>query len=97
MNKAGRRVRALRGDKLPESTGGKLIAWGMNSKFPGETGLDSLGEVLICWGSDSFESLIYRRGTIFRARLPRMLVKNICMLLLGNVELCGRVPNFFEI
>ena len=28
MNKAGRRVRALRGDKLPESTGDKLTAWG---------------------------------------------------------------------
>ena len=26
LNKAGRRVRALRGDKLPESTGDKLTA-----------------------------------------------------------------------
>ena len=32
-------------DKLPESTGDKLTAWGdMNSNFPGETRLDSSGE-----------------------------------------------------
>ena len=33
-------------DKLPESTGDKLTAWGMDSNFLGETGLDSPGEVL---------------------------------------------------
>ena len=33
MNKAGRRVRVLRGDKLPESTGDKLIAWGYGFQF----------------------------------------------------------------
>ena len=39
-------------DKLPESAGDKLTAWGyVDSNFPGETGLDSPGEVLIYWGS----------------------------------------------
>ena len=33
MNKAGRRVRVLRGDKLPESTGDELIAWGYGFQF----------------------------------------------------------------
>ena len=46
MNKAGRRVRALRGDKLPESTGDKLIAWGYEFQISWGTRLDSLGEVL---------------------------------------------------
>ena len=53
-----------------------LLLGEMNSNFPGETGLDSPGEVLNCGGSDSFEYLIYRRGTIFRPRLSGMLVKN---------------------
>ena len=37
-------------DKLPESTGDKLTARGDGSNFPGETGLDSPGEVLNCIG-----------------------------------------------
>ena len=68
----------------------------MDPNFPGDTGLDSLGEVLNCGGSDSFECLIYRRGTIFRPRLSGMLVKNDCILL-GNVEICGRMPDFLKV
>ena len=56
----------------------------MNSNFPGDTGLDSPGEVLSCEGSDSFECLICRQGTIFRPRLPGMLVKNICIYAAGE-------------
>ena len=67
-------------DKLPESTGDKLTAWGDGFQLLGETGLDSPGEVLRCIGSNSTEGLIYRRGTIFRPRLPGMLVKNACIL-----------------
>ena len=37
-------------DKLPESTGDKLTAEEMDSNFPGETRLDSSGEVLNCIG-----------------------------------------------
>ena len=76
MNKAGGRVRALQGGKLPESTKDKLPAGEMDSNFPGEiSGLDSPGEIFeLCWGSDSIECLTYRRGTIFRSKLPGMLV-----------------------
>ena len=63
-------------DKLPESTGDKLTAWGYEFQPSWGSGLDSLGEVLICWGSDSFDCLINCQGTIFRPRLPGMLVKN---------------------
>ena len=51
-------------DKLPESTGDKLTAWGDGSNFPGGARLDSLGEVLRCTGSNSTGCLICRRGTI---------------------------------
>ena len=83
-------------DKLPESTGDKLTAWGDKFQLSWGTGLDSPGEVLNCIGSNSTECLIYRRGTIFRSRLSGMLVKNICMLL-GNVEICWRIPNFLKV
>ena len=63
----------------------------MNSNFPGETGLDSLGEILNCTGSNSVECLIYRRGTIFRSRLPGMLVKNTCILR-GMLSSAGGYP-----
>ena len=68
----------LYGDKLPESTGDKLTAWGDDSTFPGGIliGL-SWGYFELYWGSDSIECLIYRRGTIFRSRLPGMLVTDI--------------------
>ena len=80
MNKAGQRVRVLRGDKLPESTGDKLTAWGdgFQLSWGNRIGL-SWGNFELHWGSDSIECLIYRRGTIFRPRLPGMLVKNICI------------------
>ena len=45
LNQAGTTRSCSARDKLPESTGDKLAAWGdMNSNFPGETGLDSSGE-----------------------------------------------------
>ena len=44
LNQAGRRVRALRGDKLPESTRDKLIAWGYEFQPSWGAGLDSSGE-----------------------------------------------------
>ena len=68
----------------------KLTAWGRWIPiFLGK--LDFPGEVLICWGSDSFgylicrrgsdsfEYLICRRGTIFTPRLPGMLVMSMYM------------------
>ena len=82
-------------DKLPESTGDKLTAWGYGLPPSWETGLDFSGEVLIYWGSDSTECLIDHRGTIFRPRLPGMLVKNICCW--GSIEIYGRILNFLEI
>ena len=66
-------------DKLPESTGDKLTAWGDEFQLSWGIRLDSPGgSSEPCWGRDSTECLIYRRGTIFRSRLPGMLVKNIC-------------------
>ena len=64
MNKAGRRVRVLRGDKLPESTGDELPGGDMDSNIPGEIfRLDSPGEIFeIYWGSGSAECLVYRWG-----------------------------------
>ena len=56
--------------------------------------MDSLGEVLIglswgnfemSWGIGSAECLVYRRGIIFRSRLPGMLVMDMCAA--GNVEI----------
>ena len=44
-------------DKLPESTGDKLAAWGDEFQLSWGTGLDSPGEVLNCGGSDPFECL----------------------------------------
>ena len=83
-------------DKLPESTGDKLTAWGDGFQLSWGTRLDSPGEVLNCiGGSDSTECLIYLRGTIFRPRLSGMLVKNTCILL-GNVETCRRIHNFLK-
>ena len=76
-------------DKLPESTGDKLTASGDGFQ-------PSWGKFELYWGSDSIECLIYRRGTIFRSRLPGMLVKNACILL-GNVEICWRIPNFLKV
>ena len=65
-------------DKLPESTGDKLAAWGdgFQLSLGNWIGL-SWGSFELYRGSDSNECLIYRRGTIFRPRLPGMLVKNI--------------------
>ena len=61
-------------DKLPESTGDKLAAWGDGFQLLGEAGLDSPGEVLRCiGGSDTTECLIYRRGTTFIPRLSGTL------------------------
>ena len=36
--------------KIPESTGVNLLLGEINSNFPGESGLDSPGEVLNCIG-----------------------------------------------
>ena len=83
-------------DKLPESTGDKLTAWGDGFQLSRGTRLDFLGEVLRCIGSSSTEYLIYHRGTIFRSILSGMLVKNACILL-GNVGICWRIPNFLKI
>ena len=44
----------LYGDKLPESTGDKLTAWGDGSNFPGETGLDFWGSFELHRGNDPF-------------------------------------------
>ena len=68
----------------------------MNSNFPGEIGLDSSGEFWTAgkWFLWIFE--VCRRGTIFRPRLPGMLVKNICILLLGKYwDLLG-IPHFLR-
>ena len=76
-----------------------LLLGEMDPNFPGETGLDSPGDIFffeMYWGSDSIECLIYRRGTIFRSRLPGTLVKNVYMLL-GNVEICWRILNFLKV
>ena len=35
-------------------------------------------------------------GNNLRLRLPGMLVKDTRILLLGNVEICGRIPNFLK-
>ena len=55
LNQAGRRVRVLRGDELPEFTGDKLTVCGYEFQFSWGARLDFSGEALICWGSDSFE------------------------------------------
>ena len=52
MNKAGRRVRVLRGDKLPESTGDKLPA-GDDSNFSGEILIGLLGK--FCYAGEVTE------------------------------------------
>ena len=66
-------------DKLPESTGDKLTAWGDGFQLSwGKLDWTFLGKFELYRGSDSIECLIYRRGTIFRPRLPGMLVKSIC-------------------
>ena len=84
-------------DKLPESTGDKLTAWGNGFPlFLGKLDWTLLGKFELYRGSDSSECWIYRRGTIFRPRLSGMLVKNVYMLP-GNVESCGRRPNCFKI
>ena len=82
-------------DKLPESTGDKLTAWGDGFQLSWGNWIElSWGIFELYRGRDSIECLIYRRGTIFRPRLPGMLVKNAYMLL-GNVEIYGRIPNLF--
>ena len=65
------------GDKLPESTGDKLTARGDGFQLSWGTGLDSPGEVLNCGGSDSFECLIYCRGTILNQDCRGCLFKDI--------------------
>ena len=35
-------------------------------------------------------------GNNLRSRLPGMLVKNVCRIMLGNVEICWRIPNFLK-
>ena len=77
MNKAGRRVRALARVSFQNLLGISLLLGGMNSNFPGELDWTLMGKFLNCGGINSFEYLICRRGTIFRLRLPGMLVKNI--------------------
>ena len=79
-------------DKLPESTGDKLTAWGYEFQLSWGTRLDFPGEVLTAGGSDSFDCLINCQGTIFRSRLPGMLVKNVytageCWDLLEDAQL----------
>ena len=84
MNKAEGRVRALRG-KLPESTGDKLPAGEMDSNLPGEIWIGLYwGSFELYWGGGSIECLIYRQGTIFRSRLPGMLVKTACIYAAGE-------------
>ena len=72
-------------DKLPESTGNKLTAWGgeFQLSWGNWIGL-SWGNFELHSGSGSTEFLVYCRGTIFRPRLPGMLVKNTYAA--GNVE-----------
>ena len=66
-------------DKLPESTGDKLTAWGDGFQLSWGSWIGlSWGSFEMYRGTDSFECLIYRRGIIFRPRLPGMLVKNVC-------------------
>ena len=51
LNQAGTMRSCSARDKLPESTGDKLAAWGdMSSNFAGEAGLDSSGGGLNCGG-----------------------------------------------
>ena len=83
-------------DKLPESTGDKLTAWGDEFQLFWGNWVGLFWGVLMRWGNDSIKCLIYRRGTIFRSRLPGMLVKN-AYILLENVEICGRTPNFLKV
>ena len=88
MSKAGRRVRALRGISFQNILGVSLLHGGMNSTFLGKldwTGLFWGSFDMLPGGSDSFECLIYRRGTIFRPRLPGMLVMNIYIYAAGEV------------
>ena len=65
-------------NKLPESTGDKLTAWEKwIPTFLGDWIGLSWGSFELHRGSDSFECLICRWGTIFRPRLSGMLVKNV--------------------
>ena len=83
-------------DKLPESTGDKLTAWGDGSQLSWGNWIGLYwGSFGLYRGSDSIECLIYRRGTIFRPRLPGILVKNICISCWGMLRSAG-VPNFLK-
>ena len=75
LNKAGERLLHSAGISFQNLLGISLLFGEMDSNFPGETGLDFPGEVLNCGESDSFEYLIYHRGTIFRPRLPGELAR----------------------
>ena len=62
MNKAGRRVRALRMTSFQSLLGISLLLGEMDSNFPGETGLDSPGEVLNCIGEVTLLNVWYIAG-----------------------------------
>ena len=62
MNKVGGRVRALRGISFQNLLGISLLLGGMNSNFPGGTGLDSPGENLNCIGEVTPLNVRYTAG-----------------------------------
>ena len=75
MNKAGRRVRALQGGKLPESTGDKLPAGEMDSAFLGRLlEWTFLGKFLICTGKVAPLNVRIPPGNNLILRLSGMLV-----------------------
>ena len=85
-------------DKLPESTGDKLTAWGDGFQLSWGTRLDSLGEVLNCIGEVTPLNVWYTTGEQSLGQDCRgCLLRIHVYMLLGNVGLCGRIPNLLKI
>ena len=85
MNRAGETRSFPAGDKLPEYTRDKLPTGGVDSTFLGR-----LFETVL--GNDSTGVSGIPSGNNLRSRLPRMLVRNACVLRWGMLRSSGDNP-----